>query len=55
MDVDGVEDLRPNKKAVVYGEVRLLPFSEVLVTAALFEKLTNSAPYVQKYVCLTFC
>ena len=34
MDVDGVEDLRPTKKAVVYGEVRL---AEVLVTAALFE------------------
>lgn len=28
MDVDGVEDLRPNKKAVVYGEVCLSLFQK---------------------------
>jgi hypothetical protein len=31
MDVDGVEDLRPNKKAVVYGEVLLCPFQRSLL------------------------
>lgn len=31
MDVDGVEDLRPNKKAVVYGEVHLCHFQKFLL------------------------